>query len=145
MNFKGFFFTVQQIFRAFISTGHTFKSRCTATLRNWDTAIGGSSKQIISFKCAYFSSSAPTDPQMNPFKLPFAHRTHFFTNCNTLFCKELPNKAKQKCLQAPHDDHSETTTATIYLEGLSSNNYERLKTNNTINCSEGRLNRVKAL
>ena len=32
---------VQQIFLAFMSTGHSFKGRCTATLRNLDTAIGG--------------------------------------------------------------------------------------------------------
>ena len=61
------------------------------------------------------------NPNMNPFKLRFAHHTHFFAiNYNNLFCKELPNKAKLKCLQAPLDDNSKTTTATIYLEGLSS-------------------------
>lgn len=32
---------VQQIFLAFMSTGHSFKGRCTATLRNLDPAIGG--------------------------------------------------------------------------------------------------------
>ena len=48
--FEGFLSIVQQIIRAFISTGHTFKGRCTATLTNLDT-IGG---YIVGFKCAYF-------------------------------------------------------------------------------------------
>jgi len=60
------------------------------------------------------------DPHMNPFKLRFVHHSHFLQLTTTLFCKEPPNKAKQKCLQAPHDYNSKTTTATIYLEGLSS-------------------------
>ena len=33
--------------RAIIPTGHTFEGQCSARLRSLDTAIGGSSKDII--------------------------------------------------------------------------------------------------
>ena len=54
MNFKDFFLTSSQFPRIiFISTGHTFKAWCTPTLKNLDTAIRGSSKDILGLKYAY--------------------------------------------------------------------------------------------
>ena len=53
MNFK-------QSFLSFLSSckfsedSYRFKGRCRARLRNLDTAVGGSSKDILGFKCAYF-------------------------------------------------------------------------------------------
>ena len=44
MNFKNI---VEQILRAIILTGHTFKGQCTARLRSLHTAIGGSSKDVL--------------------------------------------------------------------------------------------------
>ena len=49
------FQNVEQILRAIIPTGHTFEGQCTARLRSLDTAIGGSSKDVLYFTMCVFS------------------------------------------------------------------------------------------
>ena len=50
------FQNVEQILRAIIPTGHTFEGQCTARLRSLDTAIGGSSKDVLYFTLCVFSA-----------------------------------------------------------------------------------------
>ena len=45
--FVGIRGSVEQILRAIIPTSHTFQGHCTARLRGLDTAIGGSSKDVL--------------------------------------------------------------------------------------------------
>ena len=57
-----------------ISTGHTFEGQCTARLGSLDTAIGGSSKDVL--YCLYivrvFSSSELVEPHIIPLKVCLA-------------------------------------------------------------------------
>ena len=120
MNIKDSVHSSSQLLRAFISTGYTFKGRCTATLRDLDTAIGGSSKDILGFMC----------PHINPFKVLFEHKkfiipyTFFYRKLQhtVFFFKEQLNnfQIKMPPTVTLHDDNSKTTTATIYLETLNS-------------------------
>ena len=54
--FYRFLSIVEKILRAIIPTGHTFEGQCTATLRSLDTAIGGSSKDVLYFTLCVFSA-----------------------------------------------------------------------------------------
>ena len=54
--FKGFLSIVEQILRAVIPTGHTCEGQWTARLRSLDTAIGGSSKDVLYFTLCVFSA-----------------------------------------------------------------------------------------
>ena len=57
MNFKDSFLSiVEQILRAIIPAGHIFEGQCTARLRSLDTAIGGSSKDVLYFTLCVFSA-----------------------------------------------------------------------------------------
>ena len=47
---------VQQIVRAIILTGHIFEGQCAARLGNLDTAIEGSSKDVLYFTLCVFSA-----------------------------------------------------------------------------------------
>ena len=54
--FQRFLSIVEHIFRAIIPTGHAFEGQYTARLRSLDTAIGGSSKDVLYFKLCIFSA-----------------------------------------------------------------------------------------
>ena len=121
MNIKDSVHSSSQLLRAFISTGYTFKGRCTAILRKLDTAIAGSSKDILGFMF----------PQINPFKVLFEYKkfiipyTFFYRKLQHtvfFFFKEQLNnfQIKMPPTATLHDDNSKTTTATIYLERLNS-------------------------
>ena len=69
--FKGFLAIVEQILRAVIPTGHTCEGQWTARLRSLDTAIGGSSKDVLYF-VRIFSSSELVEPHIIPLKVRLA-------------------------------------------------------------------------
>ena len=56
MNFKDSVSIVEQILRAIIPTGHNIEGQCPARLRNLDTTIGGSSKDVLYFTLCAFSA-----------------------------------------------------------------------------------------
>ena len=72
--FKGFLSIVEQILRAVIPTGHTCEGQWTARLRSLDTAIGGSSKDVLYFTlCVFsFSSSELVEPHIVPLNVRLA-------------------------------------------------------------------------
>ena len=55
MNFKDSLLS-NKFYGAIIPTGHTFEGQCTARLRSLDTAIGGSSKDVLYFTLCAFSA-----------------------------------------------------------------------------------------
>ena len=57
MNFKDYFLSSSKFYgQSIIPTGHTFEGQCTARLRSLDTAIGGSSKDVLYFTLCVFSA-----------------------------------------------------------------------------------------
>ena len=46
---------VEKILRAIVPTGHTFEGQYTARLKSLDTAIEGSSKDVLYFTLCVFS------------------------------------------------------------------------------------------
>ena len=91
------------------------KSRCTATLRNLGTAIGGSSKDILGFKRAYFLA---LQSQWIPICLLPA-RTKLYIIIHN-FYSLLKHTVLFPASATQYDDNCKTTIATVYLNGLSS-------------------------